>query len=144
MSCFFPLHHVKLPSWSKTQAWFPTRSSFFFHCFHREEGRERIINVREKHQLVASHTCQDPGSCTPRTRVEPPPFSYGTTLQPTEPRHRGASLFSNCLLNYSPKDTHSPRMCLSSKYHKCNASSLRNVLGFLSSGYCAFSKNPNE
>ena len=32
----------------------------------REEGRERNIEGREKHQLVASHTCLDWASYTPR------------------------------------------------------------------------------
>ena len=33
---------------------------FLFSAF-RERGRERNIDVREKHQLVASYTCQDQG-----------------------------------------------------------------------------------
>ena len=87
---------------------YPHLKTFFFSLLssprgplERGEGRERNVNVREKHQLVAS--CMHPnhvdrglnhklGMCLDR-ESNPQPFGYGMMLQPTEPRQPGAPGF---------------------------------------------------
>ena len=67
----------------------------------RGEGRERNIDVREKHWSVASHMRSDRGLYTPNwgpnpqhryvlwLAVEPAAFGYGSASQPTEPYQPG-------------------------------------------------------
>ena len=55
-----------------------------------EKGRERNIDVREKHRLVASHLLPDWGwTLQPRHvsdwELNPQPFSYGMMFQSAEP-----------------------------------------------------------
>ena len=65
----------------------------FFYLHPRIKGRrrERNLDVREKHRLVASYTCPDRES-------NPQPFGYGMTLQPTRSYQPGLYLmiFLNC------------------------------------------------
>ena len=61
----------------------------FFYLHPRIKGRrrERNLDVREKHRLVASYTCPDRES-------NPQPFGYGMTLQPTRSYQPGLYLIS--------------------------------------------------
>ena len=57
---------------------FNTHMRIGFHCF-REEGREKNIDEREKHQLVTSRTHPDRGpnqqpTYVPQPRTEPATF----------------------------------------------------------------------
>ena len=69
-----------------------------FICFQRGEGRqkerERSIDVRESHRLIACHTRPDqgrtrnPGMC-PDWESNPGPFAVQDGTQPTEPHRSG-------------------------------------------------------
>ena len=88
---------------------YPDPRAFLFSLLlEREEGRERNIDAREKHQLVASYmhpdgdcTCLDqisnlqPGMC-PGWESSPQPLGYRMVLQPTEPHwiERETSVFA--------------------------------------------------
>ena len=43
----------------------------FFHCIFRGRGRERNINMKEKHRLVASHARPVWGPHAPEPQAEP-------------------------------------------------------------------------
>ena len=73
-----------------------TSGHFFLLLLKRGEGRERNIDVREKHQSVASYTRPRPGiACAwtgdqtrilgmyPDRELNPQPFHYRTTCQPS-------------------------------------------------------------
>ena len=71
------------------------------HCFFRERGREKNIDVTQKHQLVSS--CMYPAwgffmpgpgmklqlGMFPDWKSNSQPLSYETTLQPIEPHWPG-------------------------------------------------------
>ena len=78
---------------------------FYFIALEREQGRERNINVKEKHGLVASHMCPDWGSHSqdwgmnlqPRMcldwELNLQPFGYRTILQTPGPCSPGLCPF---------------------------------------------------
>ena len=64
----------------------------------KERGRQKNINVRETHQLVACHMCLDQGDSTcnpgmcPDWKSDLQPVSYRTMPQPTKPPQPGLEI----------------------------------------------------
>ena len=91
-----------------------TQGHFFPIVLLREEGRERNINGREKHLLVASHMPLEqesylPGqgwnpqpSVCPDRELNLQPFSYRMMFQPTEPHWPGRKAFLTFNIDSDP------------------------------------------